>query len=211
MLRRSRGHVTPTPHSRSVLKLLYISFLFCTLGVRVLKSCRYVRPGAVLDQHQLHYIVPSSPLLRDLPSCGFPVAVCGPVSLTCACSAPGLNSMAAMTPEPSACALTPHLAVMPPGPKAAPGLSTAVRKENCLPLKMLLVKMRRRAPSRPRRSLRPPGPPAVVPSRGKGGSLGPAVSGALGAGARGREASPDLERSAMRSAQQGLLGPLGSG
>lgn len=42
LLMCSRGYISPTPHYRSVLKLLYISFLFCTLGVRVLKSYRYV-------------------------------------------------------------------------------------------------------------------------------------------------------------------------
>lgn len=45
-------------------------------------------------------------------------------------------------------------------------LFTAVRKENCLPLKMLLVKMWRRALRQQRRSLRAPGPPAVAQSRG---------------------------------------------
>lgn len=45
-------------------------------------------------------------------------------------------------------------------------LFTAVRKENCLPLKMLLVKMWRRAWRRQRGSLQPPGPPAAAQSRG---------------------------------------------
>eukprot|EP00069_Balaena_mysticetus_P001288 bmy_15181T0 len=51
-------------------------------------------------------------------------------------------------------------------------LFTAVRKENCLPLKMLLVKTRRRAWRRQRGSLQPPGPPAA---QSRGNYLLPAV------------------------------------
>lgn len=83
LLMCSRGHISPTPHYRSVLKLLYISFLFCTLGVRVLKSYRYVRHrGPFFINASCITSSLSDPSCVILSSCGFPVTVCAPVSLT---------------------------------------------------------------------------------------------------------------------------------
>ena len=82
-------------------------------------------------------------------------------------------------PPPAGVTLASHAACHP---------LYAVRKENCLPLKMLLVRTWRRALRRRRASLWPPGPPAAAQSRGEcllpAGRLSPAPLCLLGA-ARG--------------------------
>jgi hypothetical protein len=144
-------------------------FLFCTLGLRVLKSYRYVRwHGPLFLRHQPHYIVPLSSYLRvALSSRGSPVTVCISVILPpWACSAPGLATVAVMTSEPFACEL-----ILWPWSwclvcNAPNFLSPVVRKKNCLPLKMLLAKMQKRPQSQQRPSAQLPWLPAVVPSKG---------------------------------------------
>ena len=80
-------------------------------------------------------------------------------------------------PLPAGATLASHAACRP---------LYAVRKENCLPLKMLLVRTWRRARRRRRASLWPPGPPAAAQSRGEcllpAGRLSPAPLCLLGAG-----------------------------
>lgn len=131
----------------------------------------YRRAGPFFTRHQLHYIVPlpvptvRAPLLLSFPS----HTVCGACDPFPEHVQPqGFDSMAVTTSEPFACVLVLHPAPGPRGLMLPVVLFTAARKENCLPLKMLPVKKWRRVRRRLRRSLRPPGPPAVVQSRGNG-------------------------------------------
>lgn len=151
---------------RSILKLLYISFsvLHTWLqSVEILSVCTVAWDRASPDSS---CITPplQCPLCVTLSFCDprhCPWPLCpspqhaGPRALTRGSHDSRAICMRLAPPLPPPQALT--LPVI---------LSTAARKENCLPLKMP-VKTWGRAPRRPRRSLRPPGPPAAVQSRGK--------------------------------------------
>lgn len=172
LLTCGRGHVTPQSLIyRRILKLLYISFsvLHTWLqSVEILSVCTVAWDHAPPDSS---CITPplQCPLCVTLSSCDPRHCPRPP------CPSPQHAGPRALTRgSHDSRAICMRLALHAPLPRALTlpvTLSTAARKENCLPLKMP-VKTWGRAPRRLRRSLRPPGPPAVVQSRGKARRLG---------------------------------------
>lgn len=214
LLTCGRGHVTPQSLIyRRILKLLYISFsvLHTWLqSVEILSVCTVAWDHAPPDSS---CITPplQCPLCVTLSSCDPRHCPRPP------CPSPQHAGPRALTRgSHDSRAICMRLALHAPLPRALTlpvTLSTAARKENCLPLKMP-VKTWGRAPRRLRRSLRPPGPPAVVQSRGKARRLGstpalPSAGRCLRAWVGGAEAggviTAVLRRSVTHSAQSESL------
>lgn len=118
-------------------------------------------------RHQLHHIAPlPAPTCVALPLRGLPGVPVAPAP------SPSMLSPGAWLHDHRdfraiACARILRLPVHTGASHAACRPLYAVRKENCLPLKMLLVRTWRRALRRRRASPWPPGPPAAAQNRGE--------------------------------------------
>lgn len=163
---------TPPPtllSYRSIPKLLHVSFsvLHTWLqSVEILSVCTVMGPFVIW--HQLHSIVlpPVPPRVWSFPF----VTVRSPSVVPAAPPLSMLGPRASLHGSHDfgvvARTFVLHRSRDPGSLMPPVVLFTAVRKENCLPLKTLLVKTRRRALRRRKRRRRAPGPPAVARSRG---------------------------------------------